>query len=747
MSNLSLSGSLPRQTAVNSGSNSPRIAAATAAHSTPQQSASSLIGARGVSRQTLVAQDLLQPHTVAQLSEGLEQTSAATMQSQAKKIPGIRGLNQAQQAVSQTHQQANQLQLPALKLGQGEPYEVSTSSLTERFSAQSTSSSVKVALSDSDELLLKACQASSPQELHDALNSLRIRADICEHHGEKGFARAIIGEAVQAIRESRDQHPDWEIPQTQELHQFNQAAFKHGILEGGLKGGVDLPKLRDDAGQLYANMQAPIQALAQLNLPQNFAAQAPYQNLSAGIHNKLTRLRTLQQALTTTQTNLDRTLANDEQPSPGLIDQYMRQYTAQANDFKIELNRLKREIEGSFNNNKNELHGLDKDEHEALIKLYAFSQEGTREQALGKILQFGAQNDGFKNFVCEVMTHELKTAPNAANRLEQMANLLDPQDGKIATSRTQFFEGLNHYLSEHYENRLDGTIDQMLVKLRDQGVGQKLGAVAQQCQIRVALHPIEIAPNNDSIDTLSDDIKRLEGTYTKQKNNQYPFRPAGYVQITVNGFDQTIGNLTTRINALVTAQTSAENYKKIAHRLLYLPQQAPFTDVYENLAQKHAQLRSQKANDNFGTVYTSLTLDKEAKDALLANGSAICLTNVVFDDPDRQARNQSHAFRYTGAILGNESTRIAGREHNIGNQVMSLLLGHEQGNQHTTLTHIATANTVIQNYTNRYQNNQNANQKMTLSTVGQVIGGDIRHVQVNNPMMLLTQTDNWRNAD
>ncbi|MGE3726803.1 MAG: hypothetical protein AB7I41_14690 [Candidatus Sericytochromatia bacterium] len=372
------------------------------------------------------------------------------------------------------------------------------------------------------------------------------------------------------------------------------------------------------------------------------------------------------------------------------------------------------------------------------MKLYSFSQGGV-DKAFASLLKSENATDGFSEFVGEHLSLELGNAdPNPENRLQSLINLLDAPPTSTSKGPALIFKGIHQYLYTKETDSMLTQIDAMIGKLNTPELASKMGDKATDCKVRLALHPIEVSPTKDNLATIEKDILRLQNAFPKDENDRSTFPRAKWVDIKYNHFGSALANLSTRIGGQVDDKTTQKQWQDLSHRLLLLPKHKDIDNVFVAVAKKHSEIRTANSNDPlFGKSYKSITLDKEALSALTSRDSKVCLANVIFGDPEKQASGGKSALRYTGNIQGSQATRITGNPFTPPNQTKAtLLVGHETGSSHSTATHITFAGNLL----NRYK----ADKEVTFSSVGQDVSSSTGFIKFEHPLLLLSLSDDWR---
>jgi hypothetical protein len=423
-------------------------------------------------------------------------------------------------------------------------------------------------------------------------------------------------------------------------------------------------------------------------------------------------------------------------PDPVAVANLKKQITTQKATYLEKLASTNTALETLFKNETGKLSGKDP---QLLFKLYSFTQGGA-DKAMASLLGSAEKNKEFNQLVSTYVQNELTAGgANPEKRLEKMINLLDSNSPQIESARSRIYQGINDFLYDNEGKHLGTEVDAMIATLSTSSISDKMGDKAAHCKIRLALHPVENTPATDNnLATLEKDIQRLEKAFPATERSSSPFPKAQWVDIKYSYLSSAMDSLSARIKSQVSAETPQGDWEKLAHRLLFLPDQENINGVFTNLAKTHSQIRSENSNDPlFGKSYTSITMDKASFNAITAGSSKVCLRNLVFGDPEKQAESGKSAYRYTGNITGSQATRITGNPFKPpSSSKTTLLVGHETKTPHSTATHIAYAKKVADSY--------DARKEVTLSSPGQQIESSKGFIKMEHPLLLLSMSDDWR---
>lgn len=386
--------------------------------------------------------------------------------------------------------------------------------------------------------------------------------------------------------------------------------------------------------------------------------------------------------------------------------------------------------------------GNSNNEVSAFMHLFKMTQANP-EDAVTQLLKgpLDKENDGF---ITEAIAQDLQQSSDPAGRLATLVGALSSEDPSLANRQNQIFQGISAYLENKLDGRSTESIDAMISTLKQPDLAKKMGETGTQCCVRLALHPLSQIPENDSTDQLSKDLVRLEKAHPQNKKTSDPFARPTATEVECGNYgdyqslDGIMDQVKSRISTLVNDKTSQSDLKTLAHRTLMLPDQEHYHDLFDHLAQSHQETRLTNPNEaHYGKTYQSITLEKDAFNALLNNKSHVCLERLVFEDPERQTHGKNHAFRYTGAIEGSEARRITGREQTLG-EGKSLVVGYEGGGTHSSAGHVSFASTIETRF------KDTSNSRVDFNGSAQRIDGNTRFITVKAPMLLLSKTDDWR---
>jgi len=494
---------------------------------------------------------------------------------------------------------------------------------------------------------------------------------------------------------------------------------------------VDIAQERESVKETLKDTKSFVASISSLNIK-----TTDYSKIDPALPGLLTKISTDVSELKKTAGELDALLTpSDTPPDPEklavLKEKLATQKTALLNDVK----KLNTGLEALLKNDKGQ---LTKRDPAQVMKLYSFTQGGV-DKAFASLLKSTNATEGYAEFVSQQLSLEFtKADPNPQNRLESLINLLEGPPTSSSKGPDLILKGINQYLYTKEGDSMVTQIDAMITKLNVPELAAKMGDKATDCKIRLAIHPIEVSPSTDDLPTIEKDILRLQNAFPKDETSRATYPRSKWVDIKYNYFSSAMENLSTRITGLVDAQTTQKQWQDLSHRLLLLPKQDDMDNVFVAVAKKHSEIRSGNDNDPmFGKDYTSITLDKNALGALTSRDSKVCLANVIFGDPEKQASGGKSALRYTGNIQGSQATRITGKPFTAPNQTdATLLVGHETGTPHSTATHIAFAASMTSHY--------RADKEVTFSSVGQDISSSTGYIKFDHPLLLLSLSDDWR---
>lgn len=493
---------------------------------------------------------------------------------------------------------------------------------------------------------------------------------------------------------------------------------------------VNVAQERESVKETLKDVKSFVASISSLNIK-----TTDYSKIDSTLPGLLTKINTAVSDLKKTAGELDVLLTpSSTPPDPeklmALKEKLATQKAALLNDVK----KLNTGLESLLKNDKGQLTKIDPAQ---VMKLYSFTQGGV-DKAFASLFKSTNATEGFGEFVSQQVSLELSKAdPNPQNRLESLINLLE--GSPTSTKGPELIlKGINQYLYTKETDSMPTQIDAMITKLNVPELAAKMGDKASDCKIRLAIHPIEVSPSTDDLPTIEKDILRLQNAFPKDETNRGTYARPKWVDIKYNYFSSAMENLSNRITSMVDAQTTQKQWQDLSHRLLLLPKQDDMDNVFVSVAQKHSKIRTDNEVDPmFGKDYTSITLDKNALGALTSRDSKVCLANVIFGDPEKQASGGKSALRYTGNIQGSQATRITGKPFTPPNQTKAtLLVGHETGTPHSTATHIAFAANMTSNY--------KADKEVTFKSVGQDISSSTGYIKFEHPLLLLSLSDDWR---